>query len=66
MKLPPRGNRFDLALTALDTNADGELSAAEIDAAPKSLLTLDKNGDGQITNDEVTPAPGRGPGGRGQ
>lgn len=70
MNLPPRGgrggNRFDLALGALDTNADGEISSAEIDAATQSLLTLDKNGDGQITNDEVTPAPGRGPGGRGQ
>jgi Ca2+-binding EF-hand superfamily protein len=57
MKLPPRPNRFDLAMSALDTNTDGEISAAEIDAAPKSLLTLDKNGDGRITNDEVTPAP---------
>ncbi len=66
MKLPTRINRMDLAMLALDTNGDGEISAAEIDAAPKSLLTLDKNGDGQITNDEVTPAPGRGPGGRGQ
>jgi Ca2+-binding EF-hand superfamily protein len=64
MKLPPRPNRFDLAMIALDTNGDGEISAAEIEAAPKSLLTLDKNGDGQVTNDEVTPAPGRG--GRGQ
>jgi Ca2+-binding EF-hand superfamily protein len=66
MKLPPRPNRFDLAMSALDIDGDGEISAAEIQAAPKSLLTLDKNGDGQITNDEVTPAPGRGPGGRGQ
>jgi Ca2+-binding EF-hand superfamily protein len=66
MKLPPRPNRFDLAMSALDANGDGELSAAEIDAAPKALLALDKNGDGQITNDEVTPPPGRGPGGRGQ
>ena len=64
MKLPPRPNRFDLALIALDTNGDGEISAAEIEAAAKSLLTLDKNGDGQITNDEVTPPQGRG--GRGQ
>ena len=64
MKLPPRPNRFDVAMIALDTNSDGEISAAEIDAAPKALLTLDKNGDGQITNDEVTPPQGRG--GRGQ
>ncbi len=63
MQLPQRPNRFDMAMSALDTNSDGELSIAEMNAAPKSLLTLDKNGDGQITNDEVTPAPGRGPGG---
>ncbi len=66
MKPPVRPNRFDLAMTALDSNGDGEISAAEIAAAPKSLLTLDKNGDGQITNDEVTPPSGRGPAGRGQ
>ncbi len=66
MKLPPRGNRFDLAMSALNTNGDVEISASEIDAAPKSLMALDKNGDGQITNDEVTPPQGRGPGGRGQ
>jgi Ca2+-binding EF-hand superfamily protein len=66
MKLPQRGNQFDLAMSALDTDHDGEISAAEIEAAPKTLLVLDKNGDGQITNDEVTPAPGRGRGGRGQ
>jgi Ca2+-binding EF-hand superfamily protein len=66
MKLPQRPNRFDVAMSALDTDGDGEISAAEIEAAPKSLLALDKNGDGQITNDEVAPAPGRGPGGRGQ
>ena len=60
------GNRFDLAFSALDTNADGEISSPEIDSAPQSLLTLDKNGDGQITNIEVTPMPRRGPGGRGQ
>ena len=65
MKLPPRPSRFDLAMLALDTNGDGEISASEIEAAPKSLRSLDKNGDGQITNDEATPPPGRGPGGRG-
>ncbi len=57
MKLPPRPNRFDMALLALDTDGSGEISMAEMDTAPKSLLALDKNGDGQITNDEVTPAP---------
>jgi Ca2+-binding EF-hand superfamily protein len=64
MNLPARANRMDLAMGALDTDGDGEISASEIDAAPKSLLALDKNGDGQITNDEVTPPPGRGGRGR--
>jgi Ca2+-binding EF-hand superfamily protein len=47
---PPR-----LVLQALDTDGDGQLSAAEIEAAPKSLLTLDKNHDGQITGEEYSP-----------
>ena len=37
----------------LDTDGDGVLSAAEIDAAPERLLTLDLNGDGQLTEDEI-------------
>jgi len=45
--------RFDPLLTALDTNQDGRLDAAEIAAAATSLLTLDKNGDGQLTADEI-------------
>jgi Ca2+-binding EF-hand superfamily protein len=46
---------------ALDTDKDGEISAAEIDAAPASLKALDKNNDGVITEDDVRLAmPGRG------
>ena len=66
MKLAPRPSRFDLAMVALDANGDGEITAAEIDTAPKSLSALDKNGDGQITNDEVTPPPAPGRGNPGQ
>ncbi|MFC6646206.1 EF-hand domain-containing protein [Granulicella cerasi] len=46
-----------MVLKALDTDGDGTLSAAEIAAASKSLLTLDTNGDGQITNDELSKRP---------
>lgn len=54
-------------LRALDTDHDGSLSAPEIAAAPKVLLTLDKNGDGTLTADELQPrregGPPRGEGG---
>jgi len=51
------GGQPRLVLKALDTDGDGKLSAAEIAAAPKTLLTLDRNEDGQITPDEVLPPP---------
>ena len=47
---PPR-----LVLQALDTDGDGQLSPAEIEAASTSLLKLDRNHDGQITGDEYSP-----------
>lgn len=40
-------------VTALDTDHDGAISAAEMAAAPKTLLSLDKNGDGSIALEEV-------------
>lgn len=46
---PPR-----LVLQALDTDSDGQLSAAEIEAASASLAKLDRNHDGQITGDEYS------------
>jgi Ca2+-binding EF-hand superfamily protein len=52
-----RDNQPRLVLQALDTDHDGKLSAAEIQAAPQTLLKLDRNGDGQITSDELTPRP---------
>jgi len=42
-------------IAALDTNADGTISADEIANASQSLLTLDANGDGQLTADELRP-----------
>lgn len=53
-------------MTALDKNADGELSGEEIEQASKNLLTLDKDKDGKISVEEMRPAFGRGgPGGPG-
>jgi hypothetical protein len=36
-------------MTALDTDQDGELSAAEIEKAVAALKTLDKNKDGKLS-----------------
>ena len=44
-----------------DTDHDGTLSAAEIDAAAAKLRKRDANKDGKLTADELP----RGPGGRG-
>ncbi len=41
---------------ALDTDADGILSADEIAAASASLKTRDKNDDGKLTPEELHPA----------
>ncbi|MEO8071271.1 MAG: hypothetical protein ABI652_07700 [Acidobacteriota bacterium] len=54
---PPSGSPLP---TALDTNRDGVISAAELTSAPASLLTLDANHDGQLAGDELRPVPGRG------
>ena len=44
-------------MAALDTDGDGELSAAEIANASKSLLKLDKNGDGKLSAKELMRPP---------
>jgi hypothetical protein len=48
-------------MTAMDTDGDGELSAAEIQAANLSLKSLDRNGDGKLTEDELRPPRPGGP-----
>jgi len=52
----------DPLVTALDADQDNTLSASEIAAAAKALLTLDRNGDRQLTADEMQPVFGRGRG----
>lgn len=58
----PKGGRHrppppPILLIVLDTDKDGILSAAEIQAAPESLKKLDKNGDGQLGPRELAPPP---------
>jgi Ca2+-binding EF-hand superfamily protein len=48
-------------LQALDTDHDGVISAAEIAAAPKSLLTLDQDEDGKLTAEECAEEGAQGP-----
>jgi predicted O-methyltransferase YrrM len=54
-------------MTAVDSDNDGELSAAEIAAASQALTKLDKDGDGKLDREELRPQFGGrgGPGGRG-
>jgi Ca2+-binding EF-hand superfamily protein len=47
--------RMDPVLSAIDTDRDGILSAAEIAAAPTTLKSLDKNGDGELSAAELRP-----------
>jgi Ca2+-binding EF-hand superfamily protein len=54
--LGQRDQRPRLVLMALDTDHDGQLSAAEIANASASLRSLDRNGDGEITFDELEPS----------
>jgi len=60
------GNRPDrpqgppVVVAAIDTDADGTLSAEEIEGASAALKKLDKDGDGKLTRKELMPAPGAG------
>ena len=48
-------------VAALDTDGDGELSAAEIEGASKALAKLDKNSDGKLSREELGPPGPMGP-----
>jgi hypothetical protein len=52
---PPEGRPVPPLVKALDTDADGSLSAAELEGAPESLKTLDMDGDGAISPEELHP-----------
>lgn len=57
---PPPGNRpVPPLIKALDADADGTISAAELAGAPESLKTLDKNDDGELSPEEIHPRPPR-------
>lgn len=47
----------DVVLLALDANADGTLTAAEIANAARSLTALDLDKDGQLSRAELRPLP---------
>jgi hypothetical protein len=57
-------------VAALDRDADGVISAEEIDGASDALRKLDANRDGKLTREELGPprpfGPGPGPGGPGR
>ena len=48
------------AMSAIDKNGDGEISAEELAAAPAALRGLDKNKDGVLKDDEIIPPMGFG------
>ncbi|QEH34742.1 Putative O-methyltransferase/MSMEI_4947 [Aquisphaera giovannonii] len=67
---PGRGGPGNPLLQAFDSDRDGVLSPAEIDAAAAKLREHDANKDGRLTADELPRGPGRGmrggPGGPGE
>ena len=52
---PPPARPVPPLVKALDIDADGSLSAAELESAPQSLQALDKDGDGIISPEELHP-----------
>jgi hypothetical protein len=60
---PPGDHPVPPLIKALDTDADGTISTAELAGAPESLKSLDKDGDGELSPEEIRPQgppPGRG------
>lgn len=52
---PPRKPPLPPVIAALDTDRDGTISAAELEAAPESLKKLDENNDGELSPEELRP-----------
>lgn len=59
---PQRGN----PMSRLDTDGDGAISMAEIDAMADRLKALDKDGDGKVTKEEFAAQMGQRPGPEGR
>ena len=62
---PGGGRPMNPLIRALDTDGDGEISAAELEKAATALKALDRNNDGKLTEDELRGPGGGGPGGPG-
>jgi hypothetical protein len=50
---PATMQRVKQIYVTLDSNGDGRLDSAEIEAASERLLQLDDNGDGVLSEDEI-------------
>ena len=50
---PPPAPPPSELMSAIDTDGSGDLSKAELEAAPKTLLALDKDKDRKIDNEEA-------------
>lgn len=57
---PPGPPPPDPVAKTLDRDRDRELSAREIDDAPRALLKLDEDGDDALSREELRPKPPRG------
>jgi hypothetical protein len=64
--LPADGPRRPAPFGLFDTDRDGVVSVAEINAASEVLRRFDKNKDGQLSGDELTPPRRPRPGARGE
>jgi hypothetical protein len=52
---PPVRPPVPPVIAALDSDKDGTISPAELEAAPESLKALDKDGDGTLSPEELRP-----------
>ena len=57
-QMPPEVLRMIPLIRVLDADADGSLSAAEIEGAPTALVSLDADADGVLESGELAQSPG--------